>query len=123
MRVEIYWNLHKKMFSVRNAKTGRVVAHTYTATVKNPEFVVRQSGNRKVRETGVKNVHAFVRGELQSIDVSDDMWDGTRITYNPYKYTTFVHQDGGHPIRKAQLAGIMTRENGAPMITAFRQEG
>lgn len=123
MRVEIYWNLHKKMYSVRNVKTGRVVAHTYTATVTNPEFVVRQSGNRKVRETGVKNVHAFVRGELYSLDVIDDMWIMDRITYNPYKYTTFVHQDNEQPIRKAKLAALMTRANGAPMITAMAQEG
>lgn len=123
MRVEIYWNLHKKMYSVRDVKTGRVVAHTYQATVNNPEFVVRQSGNRKVRETGVKNVHAFVRGELYSLDVIDDAWIFDRITYNPFKYTTFVHQDNGQPIRKAKLAALMTRANGAPMITAFRQEG
>jgi len=123
MRVEIYWNLHKKMYSVRDAKTGRVVAHTYQSTIKDAEFVVRQSGNRKVRETGVKNVHAFVRGELRDLDITDEAWDWDRITYNPYKYTSFVHVNSEHPIRKAQMAYLMTRLNGAPLITAFRQEG
>ena len=122
MRVEIYWNLHKKMFSVRDTKTGRVIAHTYTAMVKDPQFIVRQSGNRKVRETGVKNVHAFVRGELQGLDIEKDFWIFDRITYNPYKYTSFVNAETEMPIRKAQMAALMTRSNGAPMITALHQE-
>lgn len=129
MRVEIYWNLHKQCYSVRDTKTGRVVAHTHQAVVNNPEFVVRQSGNRKVRETGVKNVHAFVRGELYTmdyeghLDLLDDMYLMDRITYNPYKYTTFVDRETEQPVRKAKLAALMTRPDGLPLITAMAQEG
>ena len=130
MRVEIYWNLHKKMYSVRNLKTGRVIAHTYEAIILQPEFVVRQAGNRKVRETGVKNVHAFVRGKLYGLDadvimsnIPDHMmWDMYYVTYNPYKYTSFVDVDDKKPIRKAGIAALQTGIINTPVITAFSKE-
>ena len=32
MRVEVYWNLRKGCYSVRDCKTGRVVEHTNRVT-------------------------------------------------------------------------------------------
>ena len=43
MRVEVYFNLHKKLFSVRDCKTGRVVHHTYNIWIEDPVFVVRKA--------------------------------------------------------------------------------
>ena len=63
MRVEVYFNLHKKTFSVRSAKSGKVLLHTDEVHIENPEFVVRQSGRNRVLSEGRKNVHAFVRGD------------------------------------------------------------
>ena len=62
MRVEVYFNLHKHVFSVRSARSGRVILHTDRVHIRNPEFVVRQGGRQRVLKERKKNVHAFVRG-------------------------------------------------------------
>ena len=64
MRVEVYFNLHKKTFSVRSCRTGRVIHHTDKVHIANPEFVVRKAGRERVLREGKKNVHAFVRGDV-----------------------------------------------------------
>jgi hypothetical protein len=61
-RVRAYYNLHKKCFSVQDYKTGLVIEHTDELFVTNAMFVVRKSGNEKVKREGRKNVHAFVNG-------------------------------------------------------------
>jgi len=61
MNVEIYFNLHKRVFSVRHK--GRVIEHVKSAIVRRPKFVVQAAGRAKVLREKKKNVHAFVRGE------------------------------------------------------------
>ena len=92
MRVEVYYNLHKHVFSVRHK--GRVIAHTNAIQIKNAEYVVRKSGRQRVLKEGRKNVHAFVRGDMLehkggAFDMSFSVL-GDRVTYNPYKYDSFV---------------------------------
>ena len=60
IKVEAYWNLHRQTFSVVCKK--KVIAHTNNLWIRSPRFVVQPSGWERVRKTGVKNVHAFVRG-------------------------------------------------------------
>jgi hypothetical protein len=105
MRVEVYWNLHKHVWSVRSCKTGRVIAHAERVVLRDVSWTVQPAGNRRVRETGRKNVHAFGRGTLAALD--GVMWQrldvpvpkaidaGARgrlepVRYNPYIHTTFV---------------------------------
>ena len=120
MKVSVYFNLHKRVWSVRadeGPEKGRVVAHAKHVTLRNARGKVSAAGRAKVLREGRKNVHAFMRGELASIygttmskrvivDALED-WqmmaptylvgdhrDPVRtITYNPYKYETFVHTD------------------------------
>jgi len=88
--VQVYWNFHKKCFSVQ-ARTGtdkgRVIAHVSEFALEGVKFVIGKAGQRRVREEGRKNVHAFVRGA----------WSGDAygvgyewVYYNPYKVDTFV---------------------------------
>ena len=46
MRVEIYFNLHKKVFSMRHK--GKVIAHVCNATLKNVTYVVQPAGRARV---------------------------------------------------------------------------
>jgi len=90
-KVEVYWNLHKKCFSVRDCKTGRVIAHTSAIDIKDAKFVVRQAGRRKVLQEKKKNVHAFVRGYLAPMGFPlTEIGQHGYATYNPYKYDSFV---------------------------------
>lgn len=118
MRVEVYFNLHKKLFSVRNCKTGKVFAHSTHVTVRDPKFVVRQSGRNRVLEERKKNVHAFVRGELEDIychgldDIAKCVSQGEEVTYNPYKYETFVYRDCESSIHEAAMACLSKNDKG-----------
>jgi hypothetical protein len=90
-RVEVYWNLHKDLFSVRNMQTGRVMMHTHFVRLQDAKFVVRPSGRLRVLREKRKNVHAFVRGYLDTYDLDWSVYEPDRkATYNPYKYDCFV---------------------------------
>ena len=65
-KVDVYKNLHKDIWSVRNRKTGRVITHKKLVHVRDASFVVQPAGRNKVLAEKRKNVHAFVRGQLSS---------------------------------------------------------
>jgi hypothetical protein len=121
MRVEVYFNLHKKLFSVRDCKTGKVFAHSKYVTIRDPKFVVRQSGRKRVLQERKKNVHAFVRGELEDLfchgldDLVEAVVHGIPVTYNPYKYSSFVVKDTGEPIDIAKMAVLSKTDAGVTM--------
>lgn len=87
----VYYNPHKKTFSVKHK--NKVVTHTDNLVLENVEFRVRQGGRFKVITEGNKNVHAFVIGSLKSLSVkNEDLRNHSVITYNPYRWKTFVHK-------------------------------
>ena len=102
MEVELYWNVRLKKYSVRALEgehKGKVFTYARYAEVIDAEFVVRPSGQKRVRESGQKNVHAFVRG-LITDDLSSDyakkmLW--RRVRYNPYIDDFFMVQKFSDP--------------------------
>ena len=119
MKVDVYWNLHRKCFSIRHK--GVVVAHATEVLIRDGEYVVQPSGRTRARETGHKVVHAFVRGQLEAwrgettyaarhmtwlypIWTKDDrnyramaISHGFPVRYNPMQNDTFVFLDSyGH---------------------------
>ena len=93
MRVFVYWNLHKGMWSVKameGASKGKVIARVAGIALANATFKVSRAGRERVLREQCKNVHAGVVGEwLQG----EDFFGSVRVTYNPYKYSTFVKAD------------------------------
>lgn len=97
MRVECYWNLHKRCFSVRALEgpdQGRVIVHAKSVVLFEPKFVVQAAGRDKVRREHKKNVHAFVRGYLMNKQFEDRIIANTETpwevaTYNPYTHETW----------------------------------
>ena len=116
MRVEVYFNLHKKTFSVRSARSGRVILHTDKVHIANPEFVVHQSGRNRVLIEGRKNVHAFVRGDATYFDDTNRPTLDT-LTYNPYKYASFVDKQTEEPVYEASRAWLTVTDK-IPTIQA-----
>ena len=93
--VEVYRNLHKKCWSVRQG--GKVKVHTSYICLQDVKFVVQPAGREKVLREKKKNVHAFVKGYLISHKTINDGWRGLSIawtkdvvTYNPYKHPYFT---------------------------------
>lgn len=113
MRVEVYFNLHKYIWSVRQCSTGRVILHTNKVHIRDPKFVVRKAGRERVLREGKKNVHAFVRGEITHFDDFDpDYLDYTLVSYNPYKFDTFVDVCDTRPVRTAKRAMLELQPTG-----------
>ena len=89
--VYIYKNLHKDCWSVR--QHGLVKAHILPdeeIAMWDCYFHVDVKGREKVIQEKRKNVHAFVKGFLQHICHLDTNGKEVEVTYNPYKYETFV---------------------------------
>lgn len=115
-KVFVYRNLHKNCWSVRQSglvKCHMLEAHLYMCTIK-----VNRAGRDRVRREKRKNVHAGISGYLEPYhlglshcaELNDEIrmfqrvWEGLptgqmrEITYNPYKYDSFVHKDDETPI-------------------------
>ena len=61
-KVRVYWNLHKNVWSIQDCKSGLVIDHMNDLVLEDAKFVVRKGGQKRVREQGKKNVHAFAMG-------------------------------------------------------------
>jgi len=97
MRVKCYWNLHKNTYSVvamEGEKKGRVIGYYNLIHLEDAEFRVRESGRQRVLRDRVKNVHAFVIGQMV-----DPTWAASEcdkgVTYNPYRSGEFYERKGG----------------------------
>ena len=88
-RIRTYYNLHKKCFSVQDYKTGKVVEHTNRLYLSNALFVVRKSGNERVKKEGRKNVHAFVNGIRHSNSEDVPLGSSYQVSYNPHTMDYF----------------------------------
>lgn len=125
MRVFVYFNLHRKVWSIKaldGEHRGRVVAHATYVQLRDVTCKVSEAGRQRVIREQRKNVHAGLVGELryfdgtqrvrqlptfafeptQNADGSEGAWFG--ITYNPYKAGTFVERATGNPVYGAARA-------------------
>jgi len=118
-KVKVYYNLHKKCLSVQQA--GKVRCHTNYICMKDCEFKVSQAGRQRVLKEKKKNVHAFVIGYLTAPEVLDTFCpsfeEGCDVTYNPYKYNSFIDKKDGTPIKTAEYVDIEASPN--PDIIAW----
>lgn len=109
MQVFVYFNLHKKVWSIKaleGENKGRVIGHARSVLLADVKPKVSEAGRQRVIQEKRKNVHAGITGQLiqsMSSEVSDELKDtlkayhgeSVEVTYNPYKYTSFV--DKKHP--------------------------
>lgn len=115
--VRIYFNLHKKLFSVQVKVGGRwkVVDHADTIVMRDARFRVSQAGRKRVLAEKRKNVHAFVEGytcSLEEYTYITDAAAAAAITYNPYKHASFVARHDGRPVHEADyVLGVVDPDN------------
>jgi len=115
-RVFVYFNLHKKVWSVKSLKTGRVIAHANFIELKDCKFKVSKRGRERVLLERRKNVHAGVVGTIVAIDnVCSVLQNKTfqLITYNPYKYETFVSKKDETPVYQSETVSMIVSQNKA----------
>ena len=112
-RVQIYRNLHKPGFftaqSCMKDTYGLKIGEGKFMVIDDAKFVVRPGGLKKTRETGQRNVHAFVRGNWVNEDQSEKWLNWFRMNeyymrpvyYNPHKVDSFIDTKNGQPIHNA----------------------
>lgn len=84
--VQVYFNLNKKLWSIK-AKVNnkwRVVGYTYYLSITPIKARVGAAGFKQVNREKQKNVHAWLHGVLQSIDIEHETNTLDEISYNPY---------------------------------------
>ena len=125
MKVRVYKNLHKDCYSVKSMEgvsKGLVIAHCDNIVLKNVKYIMSERGRQRVLSTRQKNVHAYLEGEILSIVPRVDsnfrlpiyselpFSEVLSVTYNPYKYESFVYKENETPIHISDYA--ILNENG-----------
>lgn len=104
VRVRVRKNIVQGDYSV--LVKGKVVARQDLVVLKDVVFVVSEAGNRRARETGVRNVHAFADGVYVKTPLTEPLpvegW--VLITYHHKLHTRFVNRESGAAVEKAKLA-------------------
>ena len=126
MKVKVYFNTQKKMFSIM--VKGKVVDHATEVHIKNARFHVNENGRQRVIAQSRKNVHAYIIGQ---ICFTESEYKYCReVFYNPYKQKTFrqhvICQETGvykgtRPIEKAMHVDLHVVK-GKPFIFASNSE-
>lgn len=114
MRVFVYFNLHKKCFSIKaleGDRKGRVIAHRDVVVLENCKFKVSESGRQRVLREKRKNVHAGVTGVWMDDAREQSHFEfltivGRQVTYNPYKYSSFVIKATEQTVDKADVVAM-----------------
>jgi hypothetical protein len=123
-KVFVYKNLHKDCWSVKQG--GLVKAHAEDLEMWDCSFQVNAKGREKVIKEKKKNVHAGIRGYLDYTKSSD--WASTQlkakiktlfsfknnstvalstdVTYNPYRFNSFVEKVTEEPVYHSELASL-----------------
>ena len=114
MRVFVYFNLHRKCFSIKaleGDRKGRVVAHSDTVLLEGCKFKVSEAGRQRVLREKRKNVHAGVTGTWINGDRVESHYEflsmvGRQVTYNPYKYSSFIIKATEQTVDKADVVAM-----------------
>lgn len=101
-KVEVYFNLHKKMFSIRDFKTKIVITHLDELNLKNVVFKVNQKGRERVLKEKRKNVHAYLIGDF-TLKEENDSSNFKEAYYNTYKTKEFIDKESSQELRQASF--------------------
>lgn len=96
MRVQVYYNVRKKCFSIRH--NGHVFDYAEAVYLEKCAFRVQKKGRERVLSSGRKNVHAYVSGDLVYYackneflyTVIKEMGLKEEVFYNPFKVDSFT---------------------------------
>ena len=138
----IYWNLHKKCFSVKYQ--GRVIAYANRILAAHVEFRISEAGRQRVLREKRKNVHAYMVCDLNDLNcdsirnerscsvldwpVTTDLIakhvreDGEAVRYNPYECGQFTSTRTGNVVFASPMVyGNRDVLNNRPAVWALRR--
>jgi len=120
-RVFVYWNLHRRCWSLRAMDyqhKGIVIAHADALTLFHVTPRVSEAGRRRVIAEGVKNVHAGLVGH---VDLRRPLEPDSRgapsrcLSYIPTIHQSFVYGATGETYH-GSFSAMMTAVNGRASV-------
>ena len=112
-QVEVYRNLNKgRVFSIKDKKSGLVVAIGDKFKVENVTCKVREGGRQRVIREKRKGVHAFLISTYAG-ECEMDIGNMNELTYDPYTMDSFINKDTGEKVFDADFVYF---ENGKAFI-------
>lgn len=100
-RVQVYRNLHNGLFSIKDKKTGLVVAHGNHIHLNDCSAVISLPGQKRAHRTRIRNVHAWIEGTYMGIldlsDIYNFIYVPRELYYNPFDTDTFIDSTTGEP--------------------------
>ena len=98
MKVFVYFNLHKKLWSIKaleGERKGKVIGHQSYIALAHARPKVSEAGRKRVLKEKCKNVHAGIVGYM-SEDLVEMLFDNLdlepdHVTYNPYEHDSFYY--------------------------------
>jgi hypothetical protein len=92
MRVDVYFNLRTRVWSIRHK--GKVIHHARYVVLRDAIAVVSEKGRQRVIKHQRRRVHATIRGTLVHHGDTVPNLSGLRaVSYNPYKGPNFYRCD------------------------------
>ena len=125
---DVYFNLHRRVWSLRCRSTGRVTGHSRVVAFPfGARLIVRKAGRERVLRTGQKVVHAFVRGDVldtsgtvaEWMETAQTLPNAVAITYNPFHAAHFTHRATGERIDAASAVLMIAPEGQPPQVWAI----
>lgn len=101
MTVDVYRNLRRRAFSIREG--GRVVGHRQGVMLRDVTFIVSAAGVRRIRLRAQREVVAYARGDLWKSPLAAT---ALRVRFNPYRSPDFTLPDGA-PIHAAAVVAFL----------------
>lgn len=108
MKVFVYFNLHKKLWSVKALQgpmKGRVIKHTNEIKLVDCEFKVSEAGRQRVIREQRKNVHAGVVGTMFEHEIPCSL----PVSYNPYRFDKFFNKNTLEPVLRSPAVTMVGR--------------
>lgn len=88
---------------------GRRVSYTSAIVLKDCTFFVSAKGRERCLKSGVRNVHAWVIGDIIYVS-PNELPKSRRAIYDPWKGGTFVDADTLQPIEHADLVYMVGKD-------------
>lgn len=88
---------------------GKVIAHCDTIELQDCEMKVSEAGRQRVIREQKKYVHAGVVGRVVSMDKTIKTTP-KQITYNPYRFGSFVMKESLEPVYTANKAYLSAKK-------------
>lgn len=128
MRVRIYYNLNKAVWSIKAMEGpfyGKVIAYAKAVTLDDAHTVVSQAGRERVLRERKKNVHAYIDGTLNTVqglemrqypvdlgnlETDEQSWVPAvvqQVKYNPFQVAHFYWEHDGETTEHQTLDRVL----------------